>query len=318
MSFMHSMVFHFCKKGKRRYSPDEPQDYPAKRAAEVRQNRFVRIPKQVQITETVLGGVPAELLTHPKNPTDRIVLYLHGGGFVVGSVKPRRMFTGYLADRLGYNVAAPEYRLAPEHPFPAAPQDCFAAYRVLLNQYAPKRIVLLGESAGGNLVLSVLLQIKDAGLPMPAAALCIAPCVQFDQVLPSHTENRETEAMVDNLSGEVFDAYLCSREERVTRDPLAAPYYGDFTGCPPICLWASGSEVLRDDSLILYEKLKQAGHPCNLYLRGGMVHTWLTIPYIPEARKDLSTVKACLDNAMSGMFSEESGPIYLEGYHGKG
>ena len=138
------------------------------------------------------------------------------GGFVVGSVKTRRMFTGYLADRLGYNVAAPEYRLAPEHPFPAAPQDCFAAYRVLLNQYAPKRIVLLGESAGGNLVLSVLLQIKDAGLPMPAAALCIAPCVQFDQVLPSHTENRETEAMVDNLSGEVFDVAVDLRPGSAT------------------------------------------------------------------------------------------------------
>lgn len=85
MSFMHSMVFYFCKKGKRRYSPDEPQDYPAKRTAEVRQNRFVRIPKQVRIIETVLGSVPAELLRHPKNPTDRIALYLHGG-FVVGSV----------------------------------------------------------------------------------------------------------------------------------------------------------------------------------------------------------------------------------------
>lgn len=316
MSFMHSMVFHFCKKGKRRYSPDESQDYPAKRAAEVEQNRFVRVPKQVQITETVINSVPAEILTHPKNPADRIVLYLHGGGFVVGSVKTRRMFTGYIANKLGYNVAAPEYRLAPEHPFPVAPQDCFAVYRALLKEYAPDKIVLLGESAGGNLVLSVLLQIKAAGLSMPAAALCIAPCVQFDQALPSYTENRETEAMVDNLSGEVFDTYLCSKKEEVIRDPLAAPYYGEFAGCPPIYLWASESEVLRDDSVILYEKLKKAGHPCNLYLRGGMVHTWLTIPYIPEARRDLNVVKTCLDSAMNGVFHEENGPVHLEDYHG--
>ena len=224
MSFMHSMVFYFCKKGKRRYFPDEPQDYPAKRAAEVRQNKFAQAPKSVKIRETSMGGVPVELLTHPRNLTDRVVLYLHGGGFVVGSVKTRRAFTCCLVSKLGYNVAAPEYRLAPEHPFPAAPQDCFAAYRALLKEYAPHRIVLLGESAGGNLVFSVLLQIKAAGLPMPAAALCIAPCVQFDRELPSYTENRDTEAMVDNLSEEVFDTYLCYHNETVNHEPLAAPW----------------------------------------------------------------------------------------------
>lgn len=311
MSIMHSMVFYFCKKGKRRYSPDTPQDYAAKRDAEVRQNRFVTVPKSVLIRETVLGGVPVELLSHPGNPADRIVLYLHGGGFVVGSVKTRRMFTAYIANQLGYNVAAPEYRLAPEHPFPAAPEDCFAVYRELVKSYPSNHIVLLGESAGGNLVLSVLLQIKAAGLPMPAAALCIAPCVQYDQTLPSYTHNRDTEAMVDNLSEEVFDTYLCSRELGVIRNPLASPFYGDFTGCPPICLWASDSEVLRDDSVILFEKLKAEGHPCRLYIRGGMIHTWLIIPYIPEARRDLRTVKDCLDRAMDGTISSEADIIRL-------
>lgn len=316
MSFMHRMVFYFCKKGKRRYSPDEPQDYPAKRAAEVSQNRFVSVPRSVRIREATLDGVPVEWVTHGKNPTDRIVLYLHGGGFVVGSVKTRRMFTGYIANKMDYNVIAPEYRLAPEHPFPAAPQDCFAVYQTLLKKYAPSRIVLLGESAGGNLVLSVLLQIKAAGLPMPAAALCIAPCVQFDQVFPSYTKNQETEAVVDNLSEEVFDTYLRSREPAAVRDPLAAPYYGDFTGCPPICLWASETEVLRDDSVFFAEKLKKTGHPCSLYLRSGMIHTWLIIPYIPEAKRDLKTIKACIDAAMEGTLQPKSDPIHLEDCHG--
>lgn len=311
MSIMHSMVFYFCKKGKRRYSPDIPQDYEEKRAAEVRQNRLVIVPKSVHIQEAVMGGVPVELLSHSQNPSDRIVLYLHGGGFVVGSVKTRRMFTAYLAKTIGYNVAAPEYRLAPEHPFPAAPEDCFTVYRELLNDYPSNRIVLLGESAGGNLVLSVLLQIKAAGLPMPAAALCIAPCVQFDQVLPSYIRNQETEAMVDNHTEEIFATYLCSKEPEITRNPLAAPFYGDFTDCPPICLWASDSELLRDDSMIFFEKLKAEGHPCRLYIRDGMIHTWLIIPYIPEARRDLKTVKACLDQAMNGTLTSEAVPIQL-------
>lgn len=311
MSIMHSMVFYFCKKGKRRYSPDIPQDYVAMRTAEVRQNRFVTTPKSVQVCNTDIAGVPVELLSHSGNPTDCIVLYIHGGGFVVGSVKTRRMFTAYIAKKLGYNVAAPEYRLAPEHPFPAAPNDCFAVYQELIKDYSSNHIVLLGESAGGNLVLSVLLQIKAAGLPMPAAALCIAPCIQFDQVLPSYTSNRDTEAMVDNLSEEVFDTYLRSREPEMVHNPLAAPFYGDFIGCPPIYLWASDSEVLRDDSVILYEKLKAAGHPCRLYMRDGMIHTWLIIPYIPEAKRDLRTVKDCLDRVMNGTIPSEAERIQL-------
>lgn len=312
MSIMHSLVFHFCKKGKRKYIPGENQDYPAKRRLEVKQNRFANAPKSVSINQVEMGGVPVEVLSHPQNPTDCVVLYFHGGGFVVGSVKTRRVFTGYLASKLGYNVVAPEYRLAPEYPFPAAPEDCFAVYKELIKIYAASRIVLLGESAGGNLVLSVLLKIKQAGLPMPAAALCIAPCVQFDQVFPSYIENQESEAMVDNLSAEVFDTYLCSNEEKVVRNPLAAPYYGNFSGCSPICLWVSESEVLRDDSLMFFEKLKAAGNPCRLYFRRGMIHTWLIIPYIPEAKKDLKTIKSCLDQAIEGKLKSCIDPINLE------
>lgn len=285
MSITHSMVFYFCKKGKRQYVSGRDQNYPARRAEEEKQNRFAAAPRSVRIRRMQADGVEAELLSRPQNPTDRIILYLHGGGFVVGSVKTRRMFTGYLAAKLGFNVAAPEYRLAPEHPFPAAPRDCFAAYRALLEEYAPERIVLLGESAGGNLVLSILLQIRQAGLPMPAAALCFSPCVQFDKTLPSYVQNRDTEAMVDDLWTEVRDVYLGGKDSAAVRDPLAAPYYGSFADCPPICLWASESEVLRDDSLLLFEKLKAEGHPCRLYLRKGMIHTWLIIPTIPEAKK---------------------------------
>lgn len=313
MSLTHSLIFHFCKAGMRRYVPGENQDYPGKRAAELRQNRFVPVPRSVRISQDTLAGVPVENLTCAKNPTDRIILYLHGGGFVVGSVKTRRMFTTYMAAKFGYNVVAPEYRLAPEHPFPAAPEDCFAVYRALLERYDPKRMVLVGESAGGDLVLSVLLQIKAAGLPMPAGAMCISPCVQFDRTLPSYTENRDTEAMVDNLSEEIFDTYL---PQDSIRDPFAAPYYGDFSGCPPICLWVSDSEVLRDDSLIFFEKMNAEKHPCRLYRRKNMVHTWMTISYIPEARWDLKTLKDCIDRAMSGTLAGDSEAIRLEHCHG--
>lgn len=311
MSLMHCIVNRALKGGKRVYDPGSPLDYPAARAKEVAQNRNAQAPKSVHIEQGALAGVPVEWLTCPSNPSDRVVFYIHGGGFVVGSVRTRRAFTGYLASRLGYNVLAAEYRLAPESPFPAAPEDCFAVYRELMGKYAPEKVVILGESAGGNLVLATLLQIKAAGLPQPAAAVCIAPCVQFDAVFPSYLQNAEKDNIVANLSREVLDVYLSSHDRNLVKNPLFAPYYGDFTGCSPIYLWASTAEVLLDDSVKLYEKLRRANHPCNLYLREGMMHTWMIIPYFPEARKDLKRMKSHLDQAFAGTFRQEPAVVFL-------
>ena len=160
-------------------------------------------------------------------------------------------------------------------------------------------------------MLATLLQIKEAGLPQPAAAVCIAPCVQFDERFPSYTENAQRDSIVANLSEEVFDMYLQSHDIVLAQNPLFAPYYGDFTGCPPIYLWASTAEILRDDSVMLYENLRQANHPCNLYLRDGMIHTWMIIPYFPEARKDLNRLKTHLEDAFLGRFRQEAGIVRL-------
>ena len=311
MSLIHSIVNLSFKKGKRVYDPQQPPDYPAARQQELRQNRFAQAPRCVQIRESVMGNVPVEWLTKPQNPKDKTILYIHGGGFVVGSVKTRRSFTGYVVNKLHYNVLAAEYRLAPEHPFPAAPEGCFAVYRALLAQYAPQNIVIIGESAGGNLVLSVLLQIRQAGLPQPAAAICISPCVQFDTAFPSYSKNAASDNIVSNISDEIIASYLNSHDEQAVKNPMFAPYYGDFTGCAPIYLWASTSEVLLDDSVKLYKKLKKSHQPCNLYLRSGMMHTWVIIPYFSEATQDLKRMKHHLDDAFSGVFHAESNIVHL-------
>ena len=277
MSFMHSMVFHFCKKGKRRYSPDEPQDYPAKRAAEVRQNRFVRIPKQVQITETVLGGVPAELLTHPKNPTDRIVLYLHGGGFVVGSVKTRRMFTGYLADRLGYNVAAPEYRLAPEHPYPAAPEDAMKAWNYLmLLGYGARDVILTGDSAGGNLALSLMLRLKQEGRLLPRGLVLMSPWTDLTSSGESFLEKAELDPVLTNAYiDSMIKAYAPGEE---LTDPRISPLFGDFTGFPPVYIQVGENEILLSDSARLHQAFVEANVPVRMDIFPGMWHVFQMSP----------------------------------------
>ncbi|MBO6040240.1 MAG: alpha/beta hydrolase fold domain-containing protein [Oscillospiraceae bacterium] len=302
MSLMHSILFRSLMKNRKYYDPNVPKDYPAERRKEIKSTAMVKIPKGVTLRGGTLGGVDVEWITGENNPTDRIVLYIHGGGFVTGSSAARGGFTSYVAHTLGLNVVSVDYRLAPEHPFPAGPHDCLAAYEALLAQYPSDRIVFLGESAGGNLVLSLLLQAKEKGLPLPAAVFSLSPTVQYDRELPSYRNNEATDCILTNFIDEARDVYLCSRDDAVLKDPVAAPLYGDYTGCPPIILWVSNSEILLDDSLLLYEKLQEQGVTVKLYRRPGMMHTWLIVPQLSEAKTDLETLGKDMNLALDSAY----------------
>ena len=309
MSLLHGVVFRALMKNRRDHVPGGTKDYEAERAREIATTAYVRIPKGVSLRREPLGGVETEWVEKTGNPADRIVLYIHGGGFVTGSSEARRGFTAYIAGKLGFNVASLDYRLAPEHPFPAGPEDCLMAYRALLERYEADRILLLGESAGGNLVLSLLVQIKQSGLPFPAASFAIAPAVQFDRELPSYRDNLPTDCIVGDLSGEVQDVYLCSKDETVLQNPVASPLYGDFRGCTPVVLWASEAEVLLDDSLLMFDALKAQGVTAKLYLRAGMMHTWLIVPEFAESKKDLQTLGKDMRLAFDRALETVGGPI---------
>ncbi len=300
MSLIHTIVFKQMMKSKVLYSPDNKIDYDKKRQEERMQTKRIPLPKNVAIKERCIKGIPVEFVTAKGNPGNQIIYYIHGGGFVLGEPATRRFFTAYLAGKLHYNVVAVNYRLAPEFPYPAGAEDCIAVYEALLKRYDSKRIMFVGESAGGNLVLSTLLRVKEKHLPLPAAVFALSPTVQYDKVFPSYTENLNTDCMVGYLSEEVRDLYLQSRDETLLKDPLVAPYYGDYSGCPPIFLWASKSEVLRDDSIYLYKKMKKAGWDCELYLRANMMHQYVTTPSFSEAKKDLKIMKRRMDEVMEG------------------
>ena len=310
MSLLHSILFRMRMKTRSFYKPGE-RDYEETRRNEIATAAYERIPKGVRIKNGTLGGVPTEWVEKDGNPTDRIVLYIHGGGFITGCSKARRGFIAYIAGKLSFNVASIDYRLAPEHPFPAGPEDCLAAYRELLDYFPADRIVLLGESAGGNLVLSLMVQIKQSALPCPAACFAIAPTVQYDRELPSYRDNLPTDCIVTNLLDEMWDVYLQSRNETVLKNPVAAPYHGDFTRCPPVVLWASTTEVLYDDSVLMFEKLKTQGVTTKLYLRRGMMHTWLIVPALSESKKDLKILEEDIHQAFDGKLETVSEPILL-------
>ncbi|TAM12210.1 MAG: alpha/beta hydrolase [Nevskiaceae bacterium] len=205
----------------------------------------------------VPGWVAGDLL----NPRGRAVLYIHGGAFVLPASPDQH---GRLMTRLCFDLDADgflvDYRLAPQNKFPAALDDCERAYRALLEQgYAPRHIVVAGESAGGTLVLGLLQRIRAAGLPMPACAVPISPAADVGRIhgIPARTSRQRHDPLLGLAAfAALGDAYV---GEHDTADPLLSPLYADFTGFPPLYFIASNNEVLRDDSILLAMRARDAG-----------------------------------------------------------
>lgn len=295
MSILHDIIFFFIKRGQTEYDPNNPPDY-AKNRIEEAKGVPQGLPKGVKSELYTLNGNCAEYLYADDNPKNKLILHFHGGGFIAGSRKTVRPMLGAMVKALGRNILTVEYRLAPEHPYPAAFEDCANAYCRTLEKLNPQDITVMGESAGGNLALAAVLYARDQNLPLPASIVAMAPAVQFDCKFPSYLDNKKTDCMVSNLHEQVQDTYLRSRDEAVLHDPYAAPYYGDFTGFPPTLLIASDSEVLRDDSVNLCGKMQGYGVDCQLSLYHRMMHIFEVIPSLPETKKAFRQIREFLDS----------------------
>jgi acetyl esterase/lipase len=219
------------------------------------------------------GGVKAEWIVAPNAASDRAILYLHGGGYVLGSIHSHRDMCERLSRAAQARVLALDYRLAPEHPFPAAVDDATAAYRWLIKQgYKPKKMAIAGDSAGGGLTFATLLALKKAGDPMPACATPISPWVDLEGNGESMTKRDEIDPMVHKpMILNMAATYLGGKS---AKDPLAAPLHGDLTGLPPLLIHVGERETLYDDAKRMYEKAKQAGVPVELDETKGQIHVW--------------------------------------------
>ncbi|MCD8067833.1 MAG: alpha/beta hydrolase [Lachnospiraceae bacterium] len=217
-----------------------------------------------------------------------IILMIHGGGFVTG-YDGQMLEAAYYLVKKGFDAVLVNYRLAPENPFPIGAEDCFSVYLELLKQYSHNKIVVFGGSAGGNLALSTALQAKSKAIPLPACVVAVAPTVAYDQDFPSHKENVGTDCMLgESFDLEIREMYLQSEQEDVLHNPFAAPYYGDWENMMPVYLSFSDSEVLRDDSIYLADKLKEANVPYVLNVYHKKMHTFQLVPVLPEAKEALS------------------------------
>jgi len=247
-------------------------------------------PRGINFSPDTVGGIAGEWAA-PPDASSGTLLYLHGGGYVACSPRTHRSITGGFALR-GLKVFCPDYRLAPEHPFPAAVDDALAAYKGLLDSgIAPAGIAIGGDSAGGGLALATLLASKAAGLPMPACALVFSPWTDLANTGETMRTNARRDVMLpENTGSEGAGFYLNGAD---ARNPLAAPLYGDLAGLPPLLIHVGEGEVLRDDSTRFAAKARAAGVAVDCSVWDNMPHVWQLFQlFLPEARQALDQAAA--------------------------
>src|ERR1700691_5646204 len=235
------------------------------------------------------GGVKSEWVTAPGADASRAILYLHGGGYVIGSINTHRALAARLSTAAKARVLVIDYRLAPEHPFPAAVEDSIASYRWLLAQgIAPARIVVAGDSAGGGLTAATLVAIRDAGLPIPAAGVMLSPMVDLEGLGESMKTKAAEDPIVQKENIGIAKLYLNGKDPRT---PLAAPLYADLTGLPPLLIQVGTSETLLDDSTRFVERATRAGVKVTLEQWDRMIHVWQVFaPMLDEGQQAVDRI----------------------------
>jgi acetyl esterase/lipase len=240
------------------------------------------------------GGVDGEWIVPADAPPDKAILYLHGGGFRLGSVASHRDLIARIAEASGCRVLAVNYRLAPEHRVPAALEDALTAYAWMSKQgLAPEDIALAGDSAGGNLVLTTMLRLRDRGEALPAAGVLMSPWTD----LAASGESFQSRAAADPIHQRSMILALAKGyigEGGDPLNPLASPLYADLNGLPPLLIHAGDREAVRDDATMLADKAKAAGVDAELKVWDGMIHVFQMFPEIPQAREAIAAIGAFL------------------------
>jgi len=263
----------------------------AQQARAIMNSGRFRTPRDLRITQITLGGVACECLEAESGSTAGILFYLHGGGYFACSPRTHRPYTAFFAQR-GFKVIAPDYRLAPENPFPAGLEDAVAAYRALraqIDNATPGNttaIVIGGDSAGGGLALATLLKLRDAGDTLPVAAALFSPLTDLAGTGKSRETNNRRCAMFfgDGLK-RAQEFYLSGADPH---DPLASPLYAELKGLPPMLVHVGADETLLDDSTRLAERARAAGVPVESKIWPAVPHDWhLFRQFMPEGRQSL-------------------------------
>ena len=271
----------------RAYTDDSP--IVAERKGQALLGRLLRSTRLrgIKAASLSLSGVRATLFTPAKPDRAGAALYLHGGGYCCGDIPYAEGFGSVLASESNLPVLCPAYRLAPEHPFPAAVEDAMGAYRYLLARWPAEKIVLVGESAGGGLVYSLCLAAKREGLPLPGGLIAISPWTDLTLSGSSYRDNEKADPSMTKAHLAHF-ARLYAPDR--APEPLVSPLFGDLTGLPPSLLFVGGDEIMRDDAVRLDEKLRSFGCHSYLVVAPGMWHAYVLYG-LKERRGDMEAIR---------------------------
>lgn len=250
-----------------------------------------RPPRGTETVELALDSVPAISVARPECEPGRHILFLHGGGYITGTPALYRHITWRFAAAARARVIAIDYRLAPEHPFPAALDDALTAWHALLAEGVdPRRCAILGDSAGGGLALALALRLRDDRDPLPAAIVALSPWTDLAITGESCSQDAADPMLQSDCLKPFAAQYLGGADPR---HPYASPLYGDLRGLPPTLLQVGSDEILRDDSIRMAERMREAGCNVTLEVWPRMPHVWHAFaPVMPEARRGIARVGA--------------------------
>jgi monoterpene epsilon-lactone hydrolase len=260
--------------------------------------RRVRLEAGVRRQPVSADGVACQWIVPQDAVPNQVLLYLHGGGFVLGVTHLHLQMVAHLAKKMHLRALMVDYRLGPEYPYPAALEDCVAAYRWLLKQgIAAQEVVLAGDSAGGNLALTSLIKLRDSGLPLPAAVACLSPVTDLSNQNTPPQDFKDP--LIPSRVGEFYKNSYVARHD--PRDPLISPIYGDLHGLPPLLVHAGEDEQLRQDAQRITNLAKSAGVEARLEIYPRMWHVWQIYLDLPQAIQALDDIagffRAHLGNA---------------------
>ncbi len=257
--------------------------------AEKTARKMARMPAGIEVSPITIDGLKAEWILPARATKDKVMLYVHGGGYVSGSCNSHRSIVAKVVKAAKVGAWLFDYRLAPEHPFPAALVDSVAVYRWLLAQgIAPSNIMIVGESAGGGLCLATLIALRDQGIPLPAAAVAISPWTDLKCTGDSYRTKAKV-CLAPEGSWTVFSKHYAGDNDPCL--PGISPLYGDLHGLPPMLIQVGEDEVLLNDSTPFAEKAKKAGVDITLKVGEEMLHCFpLLSPLFPEAREAMQEI----------------------------
>lgn len=267
--------------------------------------RWRILPRGVTLQKVGAGGVPAEWLAATPSADNGVLLYIHGGAWTLGWNLTHRWLVSHLVRATGRRALAIDYRLAPQHPFPAALEDCLAAYRWLLaNGTRPEDIIIGGDSAGGNLTLSTMLALRDGGEPLPGAGVCLSPVTDLagESEAASNAAEPRLRSYHDvglpvEWAREQLRSYVGDVDAHL---PLVSPCYADLHGLPPLLIQVGGDEFLRHDAQRFVPRARAAGVDVTLQVWPGMWHVWqILVPLMPESSRAVAAIAAFVDSVLA-------------------